>query len=384
MNRGIVDSSYEVEFHGPSFECKPPPDIINEAITMALNASEYLVSAQTLSKDHYASCRLSGGKKQLSNHSATFLDFAASCIITEPPTLETIKVPKRTDLCYEISYPQGGNVTLERASTTTRPPGNDVFGGSPVDGSNLHNYGQLWIWAQNETLKRVLTDTLYKVRLTYSPSENAQRVDPKYAFNWTEENLKGTYFPVADAVANILTGSLRDNLLGLRSFKTRMTNTMLLGALKTRAIGGNTTQGILESLTPSDIKKLAENKTIKKLVEELSRNVTLSLFGAEEVLDPAGANATVIINSQVNVYSYSQSSLLITYGITFALSLVGALVGRSAYYQNGVSHNITFSAFMSTTRNPGLDRLTEGHSMGTMPLVESVKNAELQVRVVAW
>lgn len=53
------------------------------------------------------------------------------------------------------------------------------------------------------------------------------------------------------------------------------------------------------------------------------------------------------------------------------------LVGLRAYIVNGVSCNTSFSGIVSTTRNPTLDALTKGHSMGAQPLSKELSKVEL-------
>jgi len=43
-------------------------------------------------------------------------------------------------------------------------------------------------------------------------------------------------------------------------------------------------------------------------------------------------------------------------------------VGLYAFHTNGVSHSTAFSAIIATTRNPELDELSRGHSLGAFPL----------------
>jgi len=43
-------------------------------------------------------------------------------------------------------------------------------------------------------------------------------------------------------------------------------------------------------------------------------------------------------------------------------------VGLYAFHTNGVSHSTAFSAIIATTRNPELDELSRGNSLGAFPL----------------
>ncbi|KAK4059600.1 hypothetical protein Trihar35433_10647 [Trichoderma harzianum] len=222
-------------------------------------------------------------------------------------------------------------------------------------------------------------------RFFYSTSEQAQRIDPEYSFKWTEEDVHGSYFYLADALATLLGGAVRVLEKGIMAYKTRVTDTAIFGALKAESTN-NASSGLLPKLLAQDLSALARNKTVGELIEELSRNITLSVFNLDQILAPNKTcnhrrihNDTMVrISSDVNVYSYNRRVLIITYAVVFLGTLIALLIGGAAYFKNGVSHQLSFSAFMSTTRNYRLDELTAGSSMGAMPLRDSIKSTKLQ------
>ena len=79
----------------------------------------------------------------------------------------------------------------------------------------------------------------------------------------------------------------------------------------------------------------------------------------------------------VNRYSFNERNLFITYAIATAVASLGVLIGFYALSSNGVSHDTSFSAVMATTRNPDLDNLTSGRSLGSAPLSEELKKTKL-------
>ncbi|PKK48525.1 hypothetical protein CI102_7940 [Trichoderma harzianum] len=223
------------------------------------------------------------------------------------------------------------------------------------------NHGRLWVSAQNVMYDCVLTDTEYSTRFFYSTSEQAQRIDPEYSFKWTEEDVYDSYFYLADALATLLGGAVRVFGKGIMAFKTRVTDTAIFGALNVES-----TKYHSPDLSPS----------VGELIEELSRNITLSVFSLDQMLIQ---NDTMVrISSDVNVYSYNRRVLIITYAVVFLGTLIALLIGSVAYFKNGVSHQLSFSTFMSTTRNYQLDELTAGSSMGAMPLRDSIRSTKLQ------
>jgi hypothetical protein len=48
-----------------------------------------------------------------------------------------------------------------------------------------------------------------------------------------------------------------------------------------------------------------------------------------------------------------------SYGITFLLTTQSVCLGLYAFHINGVAHSTYFSAIIATTRNPGLDVLSD-------------------------
>ncbi|KAJ4855368.1 uncharacterized protein T069G_10926 [Trichoderma breve] len=238
-----------------------------------------------------------------------------------------------------------------------------------------YDHGRLWVSARNIMYDCVLTDTEYNTRFFYSTSEQAQRIDPEYSFKWTEEDVYGSYFTLADALANLLGGAVRVIGKGIMAFKTHVTDTAIFGALNAE-LTNNTSSGLLPKSLAQDSRALARNKTVGELIEELSRNITLSVFSLDQMLM---YNDTMVrISSDVNVYSYNRRVLIITYAVVFLVTLIALLIGGAAYFKNGVSHQLSFSTFMSTTRNYRLDELTAGSSMGAMPLRDSIKSTKLQ------
>lgn len=111
----------------------------------------------------------------------------------------------------------------------------------------------------------------------------------------------------------------------------------------------------------------------KPLAFLLALSLTLSLSRS-----PNGTLANVTTAFTVNTYAYSRINLLLAYGFAFLATLLSLFVGFRAYAINGVSHSTSFSAILTTTRNPRLDELTKGQSLGAMPLDAFVGNLRLK------
>jgi hypothetical protein len=94
---------------------------------------------------------------------------------------------------------------------------------------------------------------------------------------------------------------------------------------------------------------------------------------------------TVMVNgiaySSINVYSYDYRSLLASYGTAVGVSLIVIIFGIYSFRKNGISHDSSFAALMTTTRNPELDILAKGQSLG--PLDKSLEETVLKFGAVA-
>ena len=126
----------------------------------------------------------------------------------------------------------------------------------------------------------------------------------------------------------------------------------------------------LRATVPQEDWMAAENRTFLQMVEELSRNQTLSLFSSEKLWLPMEETnlAEVVYSSYKPVYEYRPYNLWLAYGIAITLSFVAILLGLHALWLNSVSHNNSFSSIMASTRNVFLDELTLGHSLGATPM----------------
>ncbi|KAI5464468.1 hypothetical protein BGZ63DRAFT_503248 [Mariannaea sp. PMI_226] len=380
MNRAIINSTYKLKFHGPSLRCHKPSNSVNQAILAVLNATWFVSSGRPLPKDHASDMAwlafapgqkindavATSKKTPLSDSWLMFLNFVVTCITQPPMFKDTLPKIDSAELCEGIGIPVGGKTSLKNVST--------VF-----PGFEYYNYGRIWVWAQNDTYDCILTDTEYDVGFSYSVSEKAQRINPNYSFRWTDNDLYGSYFPIANAISNLLGGAIRGYTTGIMSFNTRVSETAIFGAFRADTKAKQATpSGLAPVLLPPDIKALAQNKSVSELIEELSRNVTLSLFSAEKILSLNENKAVVNTTSGVNMYVYNTRILVLTYAAVWLLSLLGVIVGCVAYFQNGVSYDSSFSTFMLTTRNSLLDKLAIGHSMGSMPLADDIKDRELK------
>lgn len=63
-----------------------------------------------------------------------------------------------------------------------------------------------------------------------------------------------------------------------------------------------------------------------------------------------------------NMYQYNSRDLILSYSIAIFVTLLGVAMGLYSFRTNGVSHSTAFSAVVATTRNPGLDIISDSRN----------------------
>ncbi|KAL9618935.1 MAG: hypothetical protein Q9160_006399 [Pyrenula sp. 1 TL-2023] len=101
------------------------------------------------------------------------------------------------------------------------------------------------------------------------------------------------------------------------------------------------------------------NKTLGEMVEELSRNLSVSLFNDRRFWgnESEWPLANVSTVRPVNRYRYTYQYLIMTYIFGFVFSFFGVILGLLALRNNRSSYTTSFSSIMTATRNADLDRL---------------------------
>ena len=80
----------------------------------------------------------------------------------------------------------------------------------------------------------------------------------------------------------------------------------------------------------------------------------------------------------VLVWNYEPFWLALSYIIAVSLTIVAIAIGGYSFYINGYSVDTKFSSIVATTRNPDLDKLTEGHCLGEWPMSKDVLDSRLR------
>jgi hypothetical protein len=74
--------------------------------------------------------------------------------------------------------------------------------------------------------------------------------------------------------------------------------------------------------------------------------------------------------------------LILSYTIAIFVTFIATGIGLYSFAVNGVSHSHSFSAIMTTTRNPDLDALSQGQSLGAAPLDRKLGKVRLRIGTI--
>jgi hypothetical protein len=88
---------------------------------------------------------------------------------------------------------------------------------------------------------------------------------------------------------------------------------------------------------------IASTKTIPRLIEELSQNITVSLFASDGHLTEKGTSTSVTVFETVNIYHFNQEALLITYGVAVFITVVCIVAGLLARRSNNGDRSMAYS-----------------------------------------
>ncbi|KAI4269637.1 MAG: hypothetical protein LQ337_007156 [Flavoplaca oasis] len=255
----------------------------------------------------------------------------------------------------------------------------------------------LWIRHNNQNIACALHETRYYAQ--FRSINTTQEVSLEaYELLGAIDDPVASYRTITQSLVNLLTGALGLCLAAetegevspgsiihlssqtfLRSLRTRIRSTLLIGALKF-------TEGIAlpDGPPPStlDDGTYTQDLVLGALIEDFSRNLTMNLFSSSHFLNETDYVTNVTFVSNENIYRYARRNLLISYSVAFAATLFGVLVGMRALILNGNAHSTRFAAIIATTRSPSLAALTEGASMGSEPMPKEMLQTKLRFGIL--
>ncbi|KAI0845703.1 hypothetical protein F5Y00DRAFT_245797 [Daldinia vernicosa] len=117
--------------------------------------------------------------------------------------------------------------------------------------------------------------------------------------------------------------------------------------------------------------------TLATAIESLSRNFTYSLLTYSNWQNFT-TKVPITVSMPRNFFYYNSVTLVATYSTAVVVTLLCICVGFAALLSNGYTSSTAFSAVLLTTRNPDLDRLSTGNTLGAKPLPNPIRDTKLR------
>lgn len=350
-------ANYSLQFFAPSVQCVNAPPNVTAEIRAVLNAKDADIGPDPDEIPFIAftpQIKMLGAMQNNQTY-GDYSNFFDSCVATSAMLTNTTNSKGCDGMAYYVDKMDREYITFP---------------------------AYVWVKANDNFLSCAVRDTQFNI--TFNATGNLQTINHPYKFEYTSQPLNDSHYVHGQIMSNWLSGVVFGFGTGIASYRTQITQTALYGALKTSRNATDTVSiGSLDDLAiPTADKALARNLTMGQLIEELSRNLTLSFFSADRLWMPGGINTTVNIGSTPNIYKYNSTNLFWAYGLAIAVTVVSVAVGMRALVVNGVSHETSFSSILCSTRNRTLDDLTSGYSLAAEPLGSEVKDTKLKFGVL--
>ncbi|KAF4631466.1 hypothetical protein G7Y89_g6667 [Cudoniella acicularis] len=353
----VPNSSYSLTLYGPSLRCRTPKtQNVTDVINQMFDEAGHLIFQPTNEKVF----------------TSKYIGFNPTIWMANASWTRS-----HSDFGVPYNLTNYVNYCLTNTSMSSDPELGDLC----TSGDDF-----LWFRANNAQYICTIHNTSFDV--TFTTLGDRQRIDQHYHWAWEESmaSLEAQLFgavmtPISDLVigaVGLITQSCdSDPKCGGSHARIRrviMTNTIASSAIPETLN--------VYSANSSNANAPFSNMSTAELIEDLSRNMTLSLFSLDSMLSSTPQNVTVRVSSQLNVFAYNSRNLLLPYGLSLLACTCSVVIGLRAYYLNGVSHNSSFSSIVSTTRNSTLDELMKGHSLGSEPLDKDISGTKLQFGVL--
>lgn len=123
---------------------------------------------------------------------------------------------------------------------------------------------------------------------------------------------------------------------------------------------------------------LAYEDDIGPTFEQAFHDVYLSFLADSKQKIQVFVDLPCDASAHVLVWSYRPTWLAVSYFIAVAVTFAAVGVGLHAIATNGYVAQTNFSTFLTTTRNPDLDKMTSGSCLGAWPLKKELRNTKLR------
>ncbi|XPS71716.1 hypothetical protein M3J09_003893 [Ascochyta lentis] len=374
----ISNSSYNTEVVGPSLQCTTPSSDVIENIDAVFEGV--------------------GGSLQSGNGTIQPMAVYVAFTPFTPVTLSGRPWPI-DDLGQSVTNSSYWNEFIDRCVRVSNPACSLIaptaFGipdnSSEGYGKTINTANALWLRFGDERLSCSVQKTLYRLRFDARHSSTAlagYSFEHQGVFNYDSGENAGLIIAI-QPLLDVLRGttyfshnwcSLRDQqttkCMSALSYKISQTliHETALTAMVYEKAGEvrNKTWKIAEkmpiaaphdsipSADPLDV-SLSRNLTFSNIIEEMSRNVTLSYFTDARYLSYNSTTAAVTTTIPINVYDYNIRNLVLAYSIAFGSSALAVLVGLYVFIMNGCTNGTaSFSSILSATiQNKGLCNVVE-------------------------
>ncbi|GKU09518.1 unnamed protein product [Fusarium langsethiae] len=354
------NSSYSVDFYGPSISCDP---LQNRALTDRIRKVITDYSKFDGNVTYVGFVPTNERFPEFPSDLETWDDFAIQglygalnhTLVDLAPTLD---ITANDQNLVEENYPAAFYVAT--------PDGQD--------------------WQAKNILKCQLYNASYSVNFTFDNGlqdikHNNKRLNGvsaadayecRFGKQLHECNPVTAYFSLMNAMGNLLVGAkwhAGNNVYGAQR--------TMIGS--TTIIESPDMHSFYYEKPKSPIKYMSMADTL----EELFTNVTISLFSNSEFLqnDTAASYGPVTHLSAQNAFSYEPRNLFIAYGIGILFSFIVVIYGLLCIKSASASYANSFSTILRTTRNPDLDTVVPtAETSGAEPLPKHLGNVRLLLR----
>jgi hypothetical protein len=326
------NSSYTLEFYGPSYRCQ--------------NLSEVIVEMKGI----------------------TFTDgFENYSSIQD--VWQKLVVNSSADLTFPPIY-KGSAPTVLNNTLLIYGAGHNSLTGNSTDTTSL----VCQLWNTSYVLGVQFTDstqTLVPISTEFvAPSNWDSSAGADSLLEPQGPDVNGGYY-----ITHLLFSSLVEGKLSIGSTGSLIGDLPLLmrsGLFDCPELWNGTYNTIVN--VPDSDSSYCRNRTLAGALEDLSRNFTYSLLS----LNSANTTVPVTIYSPQNFYSYDRTNLLVAYVVALSVTVVCLTIGFYALWDNGVPQDMSFSTVLRTTRNPALDSLATGYCLGSDQLADELSKVKLR------
>jgi hypothetical protein len=363
-----TNSSYNLQFTGPSFRC------------------EYATEDEMAIFDQYINA--------VAAETSTFPSVVAYPNI--PVEDQISKVFPDALLYSAFSFSLLNYTTAE--SGTKIDSYNNWVAEVPSGFFNYTSKQQIFVQTYRQSIVCTQFSAVFDIQLDFI--EGTQNIsqydvslgDPIVAtnFNFSEDVNSPAYYSSFVALGNMIFGNVSlqidtisdsapQHSIKYKNVNSRILQTGLIGCNEFTNNVWDGKSGTFEGESPiRGMPWMCRNRSLSLAIEDLANNITISMLSSPDLTSP---NLTLAnFTTPHNVYQYNSRNLIVSYSLAIAFAIFAVGIGFWALYENGVTHSTSFSAIMAASQNPEIALLSEGSSIGRIR--EEVKATKLRFGII--